>query len=387
MTCYLSSDSRMYEAYNNKKDLYAMIAQSAYDNEYWENLEFYPEGTEVEIDGKKIITGHKTHLNKDGKARRSIGKVLLLASTYGMSGATAGSRMNKTAAEGEELLNKFFNTYTGVKNEIEASKKSLYEKGYVEDFLGRKRRLEAASLAPYVVKHKEQNLDTNFNPFINCKNREDTDDYKIAYWQNEVNKAIESYNESKKKFAIKDGKEFTYKAEMGNKKFKELAAKALEDGIIISANTGRIAQAERQCFNARIQGSAASLTKLAMVDIHNDKQLNDWDAHLIITVHDEVLVEGKAFYADDIASRLVEVMCSAAAKQGDDVPQSCDPYIVDRWYADTIVATIQSDFKKLCDKYENKDEAMEVLYKKYSEFPMGSIRLVATGESDELIFD
>lgn len=48
----------MYEAYNNKKDLYAMIAQSAYDNEYWENLEFYPEGTEVEIDGKKIIAGN-----------------------------------------------------------------------------------------------------------------------------------------------------------------------------------------------------------------------------------------------------------------------------------------------------------------------------------------
>ena len=44
MTAYLSSDARMYEAYNNGKDLYAMIAQAAFDNEYHENLEFYQIG-------------------------------------------------------------------------------------------------------------------------------------------------------------------------------------------------------------------------------------------------------------------------------------------------------------------------------------------------------
>lgn len=47
----------MYQAYNEGKDLYAMIAQSAFDNEYWENLEFYPAGTEVELDGKQTVSG------------------------------------------------------------------------------------------------------------------------------------------------------------------------------------------------------------------------------------------------------------------------------------------------------------------------------------------
>ena len=38
MTAFLSSDAKMYEAYNEGKDLYAMIAQSAFDNEYEESF-------------------------------------------------------------------------------------------------------------------------------------------------------------------------------------------------------------------------------------------------------------------------------------------------------------------------------------------------------------
>ena len=59
------------QAYLQGKDLYAVIAQSMFNNEYWENLEFYPEGHEIELDGKKIICGKKTHLHKAGKERRS----------------------------------------------------------------------------------------------------------------------------------------------------------------------------------------------------------------------------------------------------------------------------------------------------------------------------
>ena len=47
----------MYEAYNNNRDLYAIIAQSAFHNDYWDNLEFYKEFTELEVDGKTIVAG------------------------------------------------------------------------------------------------------------------------------------------------------------------------------------------------------------------------------------------------------------------------------------------------------------------------------------------
>lgn len=47
----------MYDAYNNGKDLYAIIAQSAFHNDYYDNLEFNPEGRIIEVDGKKIVAG------------------------------------------------------------------------------------------------------------------------------------------------------------------------------------------------------------------------------------------------------------------------------------------------------------------------------------------
>ena len=47
----------MYKAYNEGKDLYAMIAMSAFDNNYEDNLEFYREFCEVDLDGKKVIAG------------------------------------------------------------------------------------------------------------------------------------------------------------------------------------------------------------------------------------------------------------------------------------------------------------------------------------------
>jgi hypothetical protein len=35
-----------------------------------------------------------------------------------------------------------------------------------------------------------------------------------------------------------------------------------------------------------------------MIDIFNDERLQELDAHLVISVHDEVLVECPALYAD-----------------------------------------------------------------------------------------
>lgn len=57
MTSVLSADENMINAYKEGKDLYAIIAQSAFNNDYKDNLEFYPAGTELELDGKKSVSG------------------------------------------------------------------------------------------------------------------------------------------------------------------------------------------------------------------------------------------------------------------------------------------------------------------------------------------
>lgn len=140
--------------------------------------------------------------------------------------------------------------------------------------------------------------------------------------------------------------------------------------------------------------SAASLTKLAMIDIYNDPRLREYDTHLIIPVHDELLVECPAYYADKVEKILPEIMVNAAKKGGDDVPQACDPYNVYRWYSDEICATLIDEFKKLEAgdpkkgvAPKSKEEALEILYKNHCEFPPESILKVITGEENELIFD
>lgn len=312
-------------------------------------MEFYVAGTELDIDGQKVIAGNKTHLNNDGKARRSVGKTMVLAGNYGMSGGGAGSLMGKTAKEGTELLEKYFKMFSGLKAAIDTSKESLKKHGYVEDIIGRRRRLPDIYLSPYEVRYKDESKNSTFNPLLDCPNKLVFDAKLQKYLT--ATKSIRS-----------------------NKEYEALAKEALKEGIIIQANTGRIAQAERQCFNARIQGSAGTLTKKAMIDIFNDPQLKSWDAHLIVTVHDEVLVECKEEYAELVEKRLPEIMINAANSLGIIEPKmKCDPYNVSRWYADTAAATILKEFDKAKSKGLDRDAALKKVIANHTEVPEDAI--------------
>lgn len=55
---FLSKDPILLKSYAEDKDVYAMIASMIFNIPYEDCLEFYPEGTELEIDGKKIIAGN-----------------------------------------------------------------------------------------------------------------------------------------------------------------------------------------------------------------------------------------------------------------------------------------------------------------------------------------
>lgn len=343
LTAFMSGDENMQRAYAEGKDLYCVIAASIFNNKYEENLEFYPEGTEIELDGKKIICGNKTHMNKAGKERRSVSKMVLLALTYGMAAGTLATRINKTKDEAQEILDNFFKSFPKVKQLIEDSKKSLRENGYVEDWAGRRRHLSDYFLARYEAAYKDEEklLAMTFNPIFGCEDRPATD----ATLQAWVKKA---------------------EATRGNKAFEALAAEAFKEDIILTANTGRIAQAERQCLNARIQGGAASLTKLAMVNISRSQELKELGANLIITVHDEVLMECPAANAERVAELLPQIMIDTA-KPYISVGMKCDPMIVSRWYADEYAVAVRAEFKKLEDKGYSREDAFKKLYENHPE--------------------
>lgn len=212
-------------------------------------------------------------LNKQGKENRNIGKRVLLASMYGMGPATAGVNMKKTPEEAQTILNNFFAKFTQLKKAIDDSQKSAKKLEYVEDFLGRRRRLPEINLPPYTVELKTKAEDaTNFNPILGCSDRVVLDQ-KILKWQNRIQEKINETNAIKQKYA-KPGETVEFKNEMSNKAFDMLAKEALADGVIIHANTGRIAQALRQTFNARVQGCLSGDVRVQTKDF-GFKKLSD----------------------------------------------------------------------------------------------------------------
>jgi DNA polymerase-1 len=69
-------------------------------------------------------------------------------------------------------------------------------------------------------------------------------------------------------------------------------------------------RAEREAINAPIQGSAADITKVAMIDLHKELAQGDRGS-LLLQVHDELLLEVPVDALDEVGPLVRSVMCSA----------------------------------------------------------------------------
>ena len=66
--------------------------------------------------------------------------------------------------------------------------------------------------------------------------------------------------------------------------------------------------AERQAINAPIQGSAADIIKLAMIEIHNKIELKQIKAKLLLQVHDELIFEVNKNEIDNVVQSIKTIM-------------------------------------------------------------------------------
>lgn len=66
--------------------------------------------------------------------------------------------------------------------------------------------------------------------------------------------------------------------------------------------------AKRAAINAPIQGSAADIVKIAMLNIDKYFIQNNIDAHILLQIHDEIIIEVPAVQAQDIASVVKTLM-------------------------------------------------------------------------------
>ena len=303
---HYSGDEHMVNAYKEGKDLYAMIASKVYHNNYEDNLEFNP------------IT---KKIQPDGKHRRTSVKSLLLGLMYGRGTKSIAEQLNCSFEEANDIKNGFFNEFPKVEQWMSNTQVEAKQRGYVEDIWGRRRRLPDLLREKYEVTYK--NSVTTFNPLIGGTGK-----------YNPNNESIIN----------------TYKTKLNNAKYKSeidnIKKEASQAGISIKDNSGFIAQAERQCVNARIQGGAASMSKRAMINVYNNEELRELGFKLLIAVHDELIGECPIENAERVKELLSQEMIDSALPEVK-VPMKCDTDSFPAWYYDVYQAEIKKEFDTL----------------------------------------
>ncbi|MPN17917.1 DNA polymerase I [bioreactor metagenome] len=88
-------------------------------------------------------------------------------------------------------------------------------------------------------------------------------------------------------------------------------------------------QGERFAMNAPIQGSAADIIKIAMVNVYNRLKDEQLKSKLILQVHDELIVEAVEEEIDKVCKIVKEEMESAVNLQ---VHLDVDLNVGDSWY-------------------------------------------------------
>jgi hypothetical protein len=68
----MSGDEAMRQAYAEGKDLYCVIASKVFNNNYWDNLEFYREFSEVVVGDSIVIAGSDKKFDLTLDAENSI---------------------------------------------------------------------------------------------------------------------------------------------------------------------------------------------------------------------------------------------------------------------------------------------------------------------------
>ena len=97
---------------------------------------------------------------------------------------------------------------------------------------------------------------------------------------------------------------------------------------INATNAMRRQASERVAINAPVQGTAADIMKIAMIEMHRSIKEEQIEAKLILQVHDELILDTPKNEIDDVISLITSSMMGAADL---DVPLEIDVGVGDNW--------------------------------------------------------
>lgn len=305
---FLAHDKHMIDAFQHGRDIYATIAALSFNKSYEDCLEFY-----VDENGKKT-----DQVNREGKERRTSAKSVVLGITYGRSTKTVGEQLfgkNKEMTDEEKtkaaqgIYDAVLNSFPDLETFMNQSQDFARKYGYVETILGRRRHIRDMQLKPYEFRAGKGYVNPDIDPL----------DPKTLKNKNEIPERI--VRQLEKEFA-----NYKYKGQI-YKRIKELEE---DEHIKVINNTKKITDATRQVVNSRVQGSAADLTKIAMLKVFNNKEWQELGARVLLPVHDEIIAEVPIRNA----KRAGELLGSLMSEAGSFLPFtiSCDVTTTYKWY-------------------------------------------------------
>ena len=301
-TAYVSQDPNMLKAFTEGKDIYATIASLAFNVPYEKCLEHHPETHEYQ---------------PDGYARRNEAKSIVLGVTYGRSTKTIGDQLfggnkqmtddEKTAAA-QKIYDAVLNAFPNLRQFMLQAQAQATKYGYVETILGRRRHIPDMQLPRFQFVPDSKYVNPDIDPL----------DPSTLKNKNEIPERIVKQLE----------KEFSNYKYFGQivKATKRLA----EEHIKVINNSSKITEASRKCVNSIIQGSAAELTKIALLKLFANKEWEELGGRMLVPVHDELIVEVPLRNAEKGAQILSEMM--QAAGNFFPFPLNCDVTTTYKWY-------------------------------------------------------
>lgn len=338
----LCEDPGMLQAYMDGKDLYVEIAAISFNRPYKKCLEHFPKNCPMKknADGKWVyallkngnddgkekfeeldysginpddydydkLSDGETDVFKEGKEYRGQAKKILLGIMYGRGENSIAEQLGCTPEEAKEIKNAVYDAFPRIKLFERESAQMVREHGYVTTLWGRKRRLPEYNLPTFEFHYLDD--DGNID-----------DSMKVP--ESDVKKFTERLTNMWWK------QRFNYVNELKSK-----------ERILVIDNGNKIANASRQIINSRVQGSAADMSKLALIKIRNDEELQKRGAYAIIPVHDEILIETPLRYARFVKKQFAHDM-ETAARPRLTIPISCDVVSSERWYGEELDVDVE----------------------------------------------
>lgn len=283
----MCQDPMMIESYKEGKDLYAQIASLSFNYPYDECKEFRPDGT----------------TNPDGKERRQSAKSILLGTLYGRGVPSIAEQLNTTTKRAQEIKDSVFKGFPAIEKFEKDSIQMAEDVGYVTTLWGRKRRLPAMMLPDYEFEYLE-NPDS-----LDPLDMDDEVDKEVP--ESVINKYMRKL-----------------KGAWGSKRV-QVIAQAKEEGIKITDHTRD--KDVTKVVNARIQGSASDMSKLAMIKLNSNERLKELGFRMLIPIHDEILAECPEENATEVVPLFAKIMSEAPGDKFT-IPIGCDVEITHRWY-------------------------------------------------------